>query len=86
MGPIATNVGLVVVILMTATLLAELMLKLMEITYQVLMAYDNVRVFSANHQGAKGWLTKEGRRYVTINTDVLLYRKICKTDRVNWRW
>ena len=71
---------------MTATLLAELMLKLMGITYPVFMAYDHVRGSSANRQGAKGWFTKEGRRYVTINTDVLLGRKICKTDRVNWRW
>jgi hypothetical protein len=135
MGPIATNVGLVVVSLMTATFLAELMLRLLGITYPVFMAYDLVRRFSANCQGAKGWFTEEGRAYVTIDSvglrdqehelenpsgtiriatpgdsfaaafqvemenafgsvmqrqlekcDALLGRKICKTDRVNWRW
>lgn len=40
MRPIATNGGLVVVSLMTATLLAALMLRLLGLTYPVFMAYD----------------------------------------------
>jgi hypothetical protein len=67
MRPIATNGGLVVVSLMTATLLAALMLRLLGLTYPVFMAYDLVRGFLANCQGAKGWFTEEGRANVTIN-------------------
>ena len=68
MRRIAANVGLVVVSLMTAILLAELMLRLLGITHPVFMAYDPVMGFSAHRPGAKGWYTEEGRAYVTINS------------------
>ena len=68
MRRITANVGLVVVSLMVAILLAEIALRLLGITHPVFMAYDPIRGFSANRPGAKGWFTEEGRSYVTINS------------------
>jgi len=68
MRRIAANVGLVVFSLMTAILLAEVMLRLLGITHPVFMAYDPVMGLSAHRPGAKGWFTEEGRAYVTINS------------------
>jgi len=68
MRRIAANVGLLVVSLMMAILLAEIALRILGITHPVFMAYDPVRGFSANRPGAKGWFTEEGRAYVTINS------------------
>ena len=67
MRRIAANVGLVVVSLMTAILLAELMLRLLGITHPVFVVYDPVMGVSAHRPGAKGWFTEEGRAYVRIN-------------------
>lgn len=68
MRRIASNVGLLVVSLIVAILLAEIVLRFLGITHPVFMAYDPVMGFTANRPGAKGWFTDEGRAYVTINS------------------
>ena len=66
----AANIGLMVVSLATAILLAEIALRLLW-TNPSFFALDPVRGFIAHRPDSKGWQTKEGRTYVTINSDGL---------------